>query len=146
MSEGLFILTLIFVAYVVYVIVGDSNTKKSSAKPKTTPKKSAASAAKPVVKKPAKTTPAKAKPKKAPSQAKAAIAESSASKDIRNPKTGEVAAIPANYRFAKRWIKEALVEEGLVEKIYKNTEIDEAATLKIKSALDTIRTIKKYQA
>ncbi|MGZ8250231.1 hypothetical protein, partial [Methylomagnum sp.] len=34
--------------------------------------------------------------------------------NLRNPATGEIAVIPTNYRFAKKWIKEALVAEGLL--------------------------------
>jgi hypothetical protein len=40
--------------------------------------------------------------------------------------TGEEARVAGNYRMVKRWIKEALVEEGLLGKIYKNNELDEA--------------------
>lgn len=64
----------------------------------------------------------------------------------RNPKTGETAAIPTNYRFAKRWIKEALVSEGLLDKIYKTNELDDQTTLKVKTALDEFKVIKKYHA
>ena len=65
--------------------------------------------------------------------------------ELVNPKTGERASLPNNYRFAKRWIKEALVEEGLLPKIYKNNELDDAANKKIKKALGQLATNKKYQ-
>ena len=152
MSEGLFILTTIFVAYIVYVIVGESKkAKKPAGKPAAAPKRQAAkskpsgkkAAVKPAAKPAAK--PAEVKKRSTKPQASAAPASAPASKELRNPATGEIAAVPASYRFAKRWIKEALVSEGLVDKVYKNTELDDAATAKIKSGLDKIRTMDKYR-
>lgn len=63
---------------------------------------------------------------------------------LRNPATGETAAVPTNYRFAKKWIKEALVVEGLLDRIYKNAELDEAATQKVKEALEQFKGLAKY--
>lgn len=155
MTEGLFILTTIFVAYVVYVIKGDSKDKKASGSTAAPAKKAAAKTkAKPAAKeKPAakpKAKPADPKPKAATKVAAApaeekAPAEAPASNEVKNPKTGEVSTISSNYRFTKRWIKEALVEEGLLDKVYKGNEIDDAATKKINAALDKIKTLKKYQ-
>jgi hypothetical protein len=56
-----------------------------------------------------------------------------------------VAKIPNNYRFSKRWIKEILVTEGLLEKIYKNSELTDEVNGKIKQALVNLRGIEKYQ-
>jgi hypothetical protein len=56
-----------------------------------------------------------------------------------------VAKLPGNYAFAKRWIKEALVEEGLLDKIYKNNELDSATNAKISDALQQLKTLEKYQ-
>ncbi len=68
-------------------------------------------------------------------------------KELKNPETGETAAVPTNYRFAKRWIKEALVKEGLLDKIYNNTDLkDEQNNQKVKEALDRFKQMKKYWA
>lgn len=68
-------------------------------------------------------------------------------KQLRDPATGESAAVPTNYRFAKRWIKEALVKEGLLDRVYKNTELqEEAIDRKVREALEQFKTLKKYWA
>lgn len=68
-------------------------------------------------------------------------------KQLRDPVTGESAAVPTNYRFAKRWIKEAMVREGLLDRIYKNTELqDEAIDCKVREALERFKMLKKYWA
>ena len=59
--------------------------------------------------------------------------------------TGEIATSYANYRFAKRWIKEALVTEGLVEKVYKNNELDADIEALIKAALVKLEGLAGYQ-
>jgi len=64
---------------------------------------------------------------------------------VRDPASGEVIAMPTNYRFAKKWIKDALVSEGLLDKVYKPNELDEAASLRTKEALDRFKTLPKYQ-
>ena len=64
---------------------------------------------------------------------------------IRNPETGETANIPNNYRFSKRWIKEVLVKEGLLDKIYKNNELTDDINAKIKQALADLQMIEKYK-
>lgn len=162
MAELLFIATTVFVAYVLFTVVGGEKTKPdtgsqpaaeplSSKEPepapaaeKTTPPPPSA---KPV-KKPAKTPAAKPKAKPAPKPQPAAPAPAAApisSDSLKNPKTGEVAKLPSNYAFAKRWIKEALVEEGLLDKIYKNNELDSDTNAKITSALQQLKSLEKYQ-
>jgi hypothetical protein len=74
------------------------------------------------------------------------IVQQKAVNGIRDPKTGEVASVPANYRFAKRWIKDALVAEGLLDKVYKNGELDAANSAKVKRALEQLKKLEKYQA
>ncbi|SJM95657.1 hypothetical protein [Crenothrix polyspora] len=64
---------------------------------------------------------------------------------IKNPKTGEVVIVYNNYRFAKRWIKEALVSEGLLKKIYKNNELNADVEIKIKAAIATLETLDQYR-
>ena len=65
---------------------------------------------------------------------------------MKNPTTGEEAKVAGNYRMVKRWIKEALVEEGLLEKIYKNNELDDAAKVVVAEALSIIKAMDKYKA
>ncbi len=64
----------------------------------------------------------------------------------KHPDTGDTAAVPSGYRFAKRWVKEALVTEGLLDKIYKNNELDDAANAKVKDALERFKELSKYHA
>jgi len=151
MAEMFFIATTIFVAYVIFEVIGkDKPETKESPKPEpsrpepvaatakpSTPQTSVSAQPKPVAKK----TPKPAK-KTAPSKAAKTIP---ATNSLKNPKTGEVAKIPSNYAFAKRWIKEALVEEGLLDKIYKNNELDDNAAQKIKAALQQLQSMDKYQ-
>ncbi len=140
MAELFFILTTVFVAYVVYVVMDDENKKKQKNKP----------TVKPEVTKPAVVevkSEVDAKPQSAvkkPVPAKKSPAKVVAG-NLKNPETGEVVKIPNNYRFAKRWIKEALVTEGFLEKIYKNNELDDAVTEKIKTALQQLQGMEKYQ-
>ncbi len=65
---------------------------------------------------------------------------------LRNPLTGETAPVPNNYRFAKRWIKQAMVEEGLLDKVYGNSDLDEPNTAKVKAALMQFKDLTKYRA
>ncbi len=149
MAEILFILTTIFVAYVVYAVVGDqmADMKAITSKADSYPAKTE-TAKTPEVKvvenKPARRTANKAPEPvaKAPDRN-----DTSASKSgLRDPATGETASIPTNYRFAKRWIKEAMVKEGLLDKVYKNNELDDDANAKIKTALDGLLQMDKYRA
>ncbi|MGR9085537.1 MAG: hypothetical protein ACU841_00495 [Gammaproteobacteria bacterium] len=157
MTEGLFILTTIFVAYVVYQVVND---QKKTAKPgrnepakkveKPEPPKPQAAAKKeepaPSVSRPAekKEEPAAVKP--AAGSAPAATVSTQGKAGLRDPKTGEVSTAYANYRFTKRWIKEALVAEGLLTKIYKNNELDAETETKIKAAMTRLEAMDKYRA
>ncbi|OQW74455.1 MAG: hypothetical protein BVN35_10255 [Proteobacteria bacterium ST_bin11] len=162
MAELLFIATTIFVAYVVFVVMGGKKEKPETytpepAKPEVqTPAVIAEQAPPPpaAVKTTAKPAPAKAaapKPaatkasKPAPAKKTAAASSTSPIDSLKNPNTGEVSKIPASYAFAKRWIKDALVEEGLLEKVYKNNELDDAANAKIQAALQKMKGMSKYQ-
>ena len=147
MDELVYLIIAICVAYVIYGIVSE---KKST--PTTSPdsQKKPAVAAKP------------ARPRSAPKTKKVADVKTvavvasppeptSAPQDagkrgLKDPKTGEVTTVYSNYRFTKRWIKEALVAEKLLEKIYKNDELTADIELKIKSAVIKLETIDKYQA
>lgn len=158
MAELLFIATIVFVAYVVFVVIGEKKDTSESSKPEEVKQE----AVEPQVQQPEKAVPpptvvkSAAKPARAKSAAakpaatkttpaKAAAAPAPASDSLKNPKTGEVTKVPNSYAFAKRWIKDALVEEGLLEKVYKNNELDEATGAKIQAALQQLRTMDKYQ-
>ena len=149
MAEILFILTTIFVAYVVYAVVGDQMADMKAIKSKEDSHPAKAETAKAADMKVVENKPAQRAVKKAPEPAAKApeTDESSASKSgLRDPATGEMASIPTNYRFAKRWIKEAMVKEGLLDKVYKNSELDDEANAKIKTALDSLLQMDKYRA
>ena len=121
---------------------------KAAAKPKATAKPKAAAKPKPAAKKAAPAKPkAAAKPAEKKAKAKAKPASSSAKGEVvafRNPATGEEARIPPSYPFSKRWIKDALITEGLLDRIYKNTELDDANTKKVTEALEKLQAIEKY--
>jgi zona occludens toxin (predicted ATPase) len=180
MTEGLFVLTTLFVAYVIYVIVNEKKAggaaTKSTVAAATQPKPQAsvaekpaatvikpkpAPAAKPAVAKPAavaKKPVVAVAPKPAPVAAPkpvvatapkpaAAVAAPEAIKGtgLKDPKTGEIATTYSNYRFTKRWIKEALVAEKLVDKVYKNDELNAGVEAKIKAGLAKLEGMKKYK-
>lgn len=154
MAELLFVLVTVYVVYVVQKVVCDRPAKK----PETLAEKAKASI-KVVSKKdeeevavkaeksvPKKTVAVKEKAKVKPktttkAKTKAAVLSSM----VRHPETGEEAKISNNYRMVKRWIKEALVTEGLLDKVYKTNEIDAAAKVKINKALDKLSKMDKYQ-
>lgn len=178
MTEGLFILTTIFVAYIVYTIIGEQKaTAKSHApaakaetpaaateqakpqaavsteKPAAASKTAASKAAAPKAAATKATAPkAAAKPastKAAPAKAaaaKKAPAVAAKSAGLKDPKTGEVTTAYSNYRFTKRWIKDALVEEGLLEKVYAGKELNAETEAKIKEALGKLEAMDKYKA
>jgi len=165
MAELLFIATVIFVAYVVFVVLGEkkdnpepdkvAELKPVSEKVELSTDSPVTSVQEPekIVPKPvrSKSTTAKvATVKSEPANVVANKAEPSkvathAADSLKNPKTGEVAKLPNNYNFAKRWIKEALVEEGLLDKVYKNTELDDETNEKIHVALQQLKALDKYK-
>jgi outer membrane biosynthesis protein TonB len=123
---------------------------KVAAAPKAAPAPKPAPAAKPKAEAPKKpAAPVKAAAPKAAAKPKATKASESKvvlADDLKNPETGEITPAPANYRFAKKWIKDALVEEKLLDRVYKPNELDDAASTKVKEAIDKLRGMKKYQA
>jgi outer membrane biosynthesis protein TonB len=209
MTEGLFVLTTLFVAYVIYVIVNEKKVggnksakpsvaasqtvqqasvsekpKAAAAKPKPAAAKKATAktatvakivaapkpetpkpAAKPLetkkveAKKTVAAPPAKpvdtkkieakkpiAAPAPKPTPAPAPEATAIKGTGLKDPKTGEIATSYANYRFTKRWIKEALVAEKLVDKVYKNDELNASVEAKIKAGIIKLEGMKKYSA
>jgi hypothetical protein len=168
MSEFFFILTTIFVAYVIYTIMGE---QKSMTKAKTSTTK----AETPTVEQPkphlevAKEKLAEIKPvtvntkatatkvdspnvtatkatKAKPAAAKKTTVTATKAAGLKDPKTGEVATAYSNYRFTKRWIKDALVTEGLLEKVYVANELNAETDAKIKEAIAKLEAIDKYKA
>ena len=152
MAELLFIATTIFVAYVIFVVIGDKKNdavpNKESAKAKPVPQpeiETESPSSPPAAETPSKPASKPASPKPTPAEPIAEKPASAASDSLTNPKTGEVAKIPANYSFAKRWIKDALVEEGLLDKVYKNNELNETTQTKIQEALEKLKAMEKYR-
>ena len=141
MTEGLFILTVIFVAYVVYVTVNDHKETSKPAMPKITPEIPKVTPALPMVETIVKTK----KPAPIKKTAPTTATKNTVKKGLRDPKTGEIATTYSNYRFTKRWIKDALVTEGLLEKVYKNNELDRAIEATIKDAVIKLEAIEKYK-
>jgi|CXWL01.1.fsa_nt_gi hypothetical protein len=157
MTEILFLLAVVFIGYV-YLGTGKNQALAASppdkpVKPEPSPLPVKATIA-PVAVKPAK-APAK-KPETAASPKPKAAATSSSKpvpvpktadkRGLKDPKTGEVATRYSNYRFTKHWIKEALVAEGFLDKVYKNDELTTDIETHIKRALTQLEAMKKYQA
>ncbi len=144
MFEVLFIFTVIFVAYVVYTTANEQKaTPKPSSEPKAKPE-----TPKVVIERPVPVPKISAKIKKpAPIKktASTTVTKNTVKKGLRDPKTGEIATTYNNYRFTKRWIKDALVTEGLLEKVYKNNELDSVIEATIKDAVIKLEAIEKYK-
>jgi hypothetical protein len=158
--EIIFVLGAIFVAYVVHSkVTGNSNEESvavASEKPEVSivesankkeekvvaeKKKPVAKKTKPVVTKTAAVK-AKAKPKAKP---KASENTTFPAGSLRDPETGEMVKLANSYQMMRRWMKEALVTEGLLEKIYKTSEMDDAVEAKIIVAITKLQKLDKYQ-
>ncbi len=144
MIEVFFAFTVIYVAYVLYEVF-----KSLSA---STPQRQRppVSGDQPIIR-PSETvaptpsdvdTPART----APATERADKAEEPRGAQLLNPATGETAPVPNNYRFAKRWIKEAMVAEGLLDRVYRNSELEGMVSRKVKDALERFKSIEKYHA
>ena len=146
MTEVLFVLTIIFVAYVIYVLVNEHKATPKSAVPIAKPEAPKEVAKQPMTEAVVKNVkPTIIKPATIKKTTSTATIQDIVKKGLRDPKTGEVATSYSNYRFTKRWIKDALVTEGLLEKIYKNNELDSAIEATIKDALVKLEAIDKYK-
>ena len=147
MSEALFVLTVIFVAYVVYKTVNEQKETPKSQVSKAKPEAPKMVAEKPTTEdvgkneKPEIIKPANIK-KSTPLKTPQGVSK----RGLKDPKTGNVATSYSNYRFTKRWIKDALVTEGLLEKVYKNNELDASIEAKIKDAVAKLVEMDKYKA
>lgn len=138
MAEIFFVLTVIYATYVIFVTVTDK--KKEHVLDDSAEAMFSVPHVKPLIPENIKTPPLE---KNVLVAKNAKIAASKTG--LKNPKTGEIATNYANYRFMKRWIKEALVAEGLLEKIYKNNELNEEVEVKIKEALIHLEAREIYQ-
>ena len=117
MSEAFFILTIIFVAYVVYKTVNEQKEKPNPTVKKAKPEVPNVASIQPmpetVVQ---KISPTIIKPATIKKTTPTIAARNTAKKGLRDPKTGEVATSYSNYRFTKRWIKDALVKLEAIDK------------------------------
>ncbi len=145
MIELLAFLTVIFVIYVLYEVF--KTVAHSGVEPQaTTVAPPAAKPAAPSTAKPAAAPAPKAPAVSPPPQPAPAAAEPHKVVNLRDPATGEVSPAPGNYRFAKKWIKEAMVKEGLLNKVYKNSELTEAVNAKVKEAMEKFKKLDRYHA
>ncbi|MCK5872325.1 MAG: hypothetical protein KAG26_05825 [Methylococcales bacterium] len=128
MSEIVYILTIVFVAYTVFSVLKEGKNPLQNSNSNSNNEVSQAITAEDSV-----------------SDADVDDVQLGDAGSIRNPETGETANIPNNYRFSKRWIKEVLVKEGLLDKIYKNNELTDEINAKIKQALADLQMIEKYK-
>ncbi len=142
MIELLAFLTVIFVIYVLYEVF--KTVSSSGSEPQTT--LAAPAAAKPAASGAPRASVAPAPAANPPMSHPAPAAEAHKVVNLRDPSTGEVSPAPGNYRFAKKWIKEALVKEGILNKIYKNSELTESVNSKVKEALEQFKKLEKYHA
>jgi len=148
MTELLAVLTAIFVVYALYEVFatvsqsGDGLSRTSPdnhrSAPQAEPTRQSST--------PLMTSAPPAALDPAPTKPATPVTEHEKHTNLRNPVTGEISPMPGNYRFAKKWIKEALVEEGLLPKIYKNSELTESLNLKAKQAIEKIKHLEKYHA
>ena len=151
-------LTVVFAGYVLYEVfktVSQANNLPPVAGPKSEPPKLTTdnepvveTAAAPEAVPPASTEVAEAAPEPVVKES-SPVSGTGAEKAVtalRNPATGETCPVPTNYRFAKKWVKEALVAEGLLDRVFKGTELDDANSKKVKAAIERLKGIGKYQA
>lgn len=164
MFEIFFMFTIIFVAYVIYHMFNELKevptpvpsalkTKHDAPAMLTTKPKPVSKPAVAMVtptatpkavtqsKKPAAIKPATIKK----TTVTAAAKSTENKKGLLDPKTGEVTTSYNNYRFTKRWIKDALVSEGLLTKVYKNNELEPAIEATIKAAIVKLEALEKYK-
>jgi zona occludens toxin (predicted ATPase) len=143
MTELLFTLTIAFSGYVLYEVFKTvSDTHESPAQETVSAPAAVVAVASPPAKEPVAPVAAlKAEPTPV---TVAASAVEPRGPSLRDPASGEIAPIPTNYRFAKKWIKEALVTEGLLPKVYKNSELKGDTNGQVKDALEKFKGLEKY--
>ena len=148
MTEVLFVLTVIYVAYVLYVVNSNKKAIVKSIMPVAEPEKQALSVEQSLIEPVPKKEPKKTLNTEIPKLVKSTTTKkpTATKKGLKDPKTGNIATTYNNYRFTKRWIKEALVAEGLVEKVYKNNELNADIEISIKAAIAKLETMEQYKA
>ncbi|CAL1238843.1 hypothetical protein [Candidatus Methylocalor cossyra] len=142
MTHLLFGLTVLYMIYVLYEVF------KTVADPKAAfPAPAGESLPEPRVEAPCPADPpARPAPARSAPARSASAGEGERGPQLRNPLNGEISPMPTNYRFAKKWIKDALVAEGLLDRVYKPSELDETVSQKVKEALDKFKNLERYQA
>ena len=143
MTEIIYVLLVGYAGYVIYTAMSDESVTKKSENPSaaafTAPPPLIPNIESKLLVKPETVSKVE---KKEDSSSKTATAK----KGLKNPKTGEVTSSYANYRVMKRWIKDVLVSEGLLDKIYKNNELTPEIEAKIKSAIIQLEQNETYRA
>lgn len=142
MSELIYVLVVAFVGYVAYTVLNDSKTGSGV---DTHLSENSATEANQQATVESTDAVAKAAPAETLTSEKSDTAHANTGDEVKNPKTGEVSKIPNNYRFGKRWIKEALVAEGLLDRVYKNNEVDDAISTKAQDAMVALKNLDKYR-
>jgi len=138
LEELLVGVTVAFVGYFLYNVYRTvSETNSAGQQP-------VAAEAAPAVEAPAASAP-EAAAEAAPAADSAEAAADEKVITLRNPDTGETTPVPTSYRFAKKWVKEALVSEGLLPKVYKNSELQGGVNDKVKEAMESFKNLEKYQ-
>lgn len=148
MTEALFILTVIYVAYVFYVTINDKKAHLKTTPTTTAELKKQAVSVEPIPQKERPKTLKTEPPKiiKATATKKPVVPKQAThKKGLKDPKTGDIATTYSNYIFTKRWIKEALVAEGLLEKVYKNNELNAEIDASIKVAIAKLEAMEQYK-
>jgi hypothetical protein len=143
MTELLFGLTIGFFGYVIYQAVKIHSESNRLPPPEAEAPLPAAN--EPTTPVPAEVPDQPAAPAKPESAPAAPQGDAERGARVRNPATGEVSPVPNNYRFAKKWIKEALVAEGLLDRVYKPGELDGVASDRVKAALEALKALDKYR-
>jgi hypothetical protein len=148
MTEVLFVLTVIYVAYVLYTVFNDrKKTIVKSITPAAEPEKQVSAVQRSSVEPIPEQKPPKTLKTDVPKTVKSTDTKKpvATKKGLKDPKTGDIATTYNNYRFTKRWIKEALVTEGLLEKVYKNNELNAEIEAEIKVAIAKLETMEQYK-
>ncbi len=153
--EIIFVLGAIFIAYVVHGKLSGESTKEVEPvevalkepevsiieKPIKKQEKVVVEKKNPVAKK-TKATTSKAKPKpKAKSKANTTFPTGT----LKDPETGDIVKLANSYQMMRRWMKEALVTEGLLEKIYKTNEMNDEVEATIVAAITKLQKMDKYK-
>ncbi len=138
MTEVFFVLTVIYAVYVIYVVVSDKKKVKVIDDSAPAMMSVVHVDVKPLIPENITTQPLAKSVSKTVKPAATKLG-------LKNSETGEIVTNYGNYRFMKRWIKEALVSEGLLEKVYQNKEINTDVEVKIKEALARLESIERYQ-